>query len=79
MKQQILAEKARFLGECYITGDTAYKECPMARYEINELNKIIYTFGNNPVYANETVELPPEHFCKYCQHIKDIIRYKKLQ
>lgn len=62
MEQEL---KYRF-GEGYARGNDAYEKCPRAKYEMNELNKIIYAQQTN-VFANETTEPYPFHDCKYCK------------
>ena len=56
---------AESIGRAYSDGDTAYKECPRAKWEIQEINKIIYAQAGF-LGLKETTEPFPEHDCKWC-------------
>lgn len=56
--------------ESYALGDKAYRECPRAMFEIEELNKILYA-QQVGISAKETTDKFPEHDCKFCKDIKE--------
>lgn len=67
-EEYTLSDGAKMLGEAYAFGSKAHEECPIAKFEMGELNKIIYaTQCNPPVIAHRTLTPLPVHNCEHCK------------
>lgn len=63
------------ISEAYTYGSIAYEKCPVAKFQIQEINKIINArFG---ILLKENKNLFPVHNCEFCHNIIDDIRYIK--